>query len=98
MTYEQAKAIARWLLLLLGCALGLMTLGYFSRTPEERIASEYHIQPKDVHLAGPKPHDCEFDAVPYGNKYCHYEKATELERNDTGKVVAVYQHWNKVED
>ncbi len=25
-------------------------------------------------VVDPKPHDCEFNAVPYGAKYCHYEK------------------------
>jgi len=35
-------------------------------------ATEYRLPSQKVTI-DKKPHDCEYNAAPYGNKYCHYE-------------------------
>jgi hypothetical protein len=65
---------AYWVLFCL--VLAVAVIGTFVRLTEDeqtRLAEQYHVTKNRVYIT-PKPHDCEFEAVPYGKKYCHYEK------------------------
>ncbi len=64
---------------------------------KQRLAEKYQISQDAVSIA-PKPHGCDFDDAPLGNKHCHYERKEELVRNEQGKVIAVYVTWDKLEE
>jgi hypothetical protein len=70
-------------------------------TPEaEQLAGQYHVS-KDKVVIQPKPHGCDFDDAPLGNKHCHYEKSMDVERDCPSsdcRVLAVYVSWRKVEE
>jgi hypothetical protein len=65
----------------LGCLAGLVIVAaigfgvyYFLFMPDkDYLASKYNV-PVDRVAAPPKPHGCDFDDAPLGNKHCHYEK------------------------
>jgi hypothetical protein len=44
-----------------------------------------------------KPHDCDFDKAPIGNKECHYQRIVGTVKETDGKT-SVYAGWQKVED
>lgn len=47
-----------------------------------------------------KPHDCEFDKAPIGNKYCHFDKIVTTKNGDESvnyKTLVVVT-WNKVSE
>jgi hypothetical protein len=47
----------------------------------------------------PKPHGCDFDDAPLGNKHCHYEKQVDAARACSEcPVTAVYVSWRKIEE
>jgi hypothetical protein len=73
----------------------------FWLTPEkERLANEYSVSQDKVFIE-PKPHGCDFDDAPLGNKHCRYEKQVDVERACPGpdcKVTVVYVGWRKVEE
>ena len=54
--------------------------------------SYYEHQGKHV-FAEKKPHDCEFDSVPYGDKHCHYARV--LIENENHSVII---NWKRIED
>ncbi len=70
-------------------------------TPEaDRLAEQYHVS-EDKIAVEPKPHGCDFDDAPLGNKHCHYEKSVDVTRacpTDDCRVTAVYVSWRKVEE
>lgn len=79
--------------------LGILAL-YFVvdwLTPEkEKLAEQYKISPDKV-IVEPKPHGCDFDDAPLGNKHCHYEEEiTPMRACDTCSVTNVYVSWRKV--
>jgi hypothetical protein len=45
-------------------------------------AIRHNVAYDHIHIMMPKPHDCEFDAAPMGNKYCHYKPIYDLKGND----------------
>lgn len=45
-----------------------------------------------------KPHNCEWDAAPLGNKYCHYEENVAVTWDNAGKATQVYVSWVKHSD
>jgi hypothetical protein len=49
----------------------------------------------------PKPHDCDFDSAPRGNKYCDYETVSNAEWEECGRpqcsLKALHMSWRKVE-
>lgn len=49
-------------------------------------------------LITPKPHGCDFEDAPLGNKHCHYERKEDTIRNEQQKVIAVYVTWDRVEE
>jgi len=59
-------------------------------------AIEYGVHYDQIHL-DKRPHDCEYDASPLGNKYCHYEKHATVEKRGEQNT-AVYITWVKKED
>jgi hypothetical protein len=58
-------------------------------------------QAKYQTLVDPKPHDCDFDSTPVGDKYCAYETVTDAEYEECGKpqcgLKDVHVGWRKVE-
>ena len=60
-------------------------------------AIKYEV-PKDKVYVESEPHDCEWGKAPLGNKYCHFEKVVATDKDEHGKVTAVYVSWNKVSD
>ena len=70
-------------------------------TPEkQQLAEQYHIS-KDAVFIEPKPHGCDFDDAPLGNKHCHYEKVIDADKACAGldcRVKAVYVSWRKLSD
>jgi hypothetical protein len=74
---------------------------YYWFTPEvDHLAEQYKVS-KDKVIIQPKPHGCDFDDAPLGNKHCHYEKSVDVERTCPGpncQAIAVYVLWRKVEE
>jgi hypothetical protein len=70
-------------------------------TPEvDRLAEQYSVS-KDKIIVEPKPHGCDFDDAPLGNKHCHYEKSVDVTRacpSPGCQVTAVYVSWRKIEE
>jgi hypothetical protein len=75
---------------------------------KEKIAEEYHVS-TDAVVINHKPHGCDFEDAPLGNKHCHYEKTvtaynaqglqvggdqTPLYSNDTNTNKAIISHDN----
>jgi hypothetical protein len=70
------------------------------QTEQEKLAAQYHIAKKNV-VVEPKPHGCEFDDAPLGNKHCHYHESVETIRacgEPDCRVTSVYVSWKKIED
>lgn len=63
-------------------------LGWY--TPES-VAAHYKVAKGYVEA---KPHDCEFNSVPYGDKHCHYKARADVHRAESYAVI----YWDKVED
>jgi hypothetical protein len=67
---------------------------------QARISNEYNV-PQDHVFVYPKPHGCDFDDAPLGNKHCHYEKHVDVERACPApdcRVASVYVSWSKVDE
>lgn len=80
--------------------LGMVVLLYWLTPEEYRLAERYQVS-KDRVIIEPKPHGCDFGDAPLGNKHCHYEKETNVQRACPGpdcRAVAVYVSWRKVEE
>src|SRR5215469_4914762 len=65
------------------------------------VASFGHGSPQQYQtLVDPKPHDCDFDSAPVGEKYCDYETITNAEWEQCGKpqcgLKDVHVSWRKV--
>jgi hypothetical protein len=50
-----------------------------------KYASEYMLDPEQVTIEH-KPHDCDWDSAPLGNKHCHYEEFVTVYNQD-GKII-----------
>jgi len=72
---------------------GAMWLFPNSRTG---YAMKYEAEEKNVFIE-PRPHDCEWDKAPIGNKYCHFDKIVQTNTNQNGKK-EVYVNWRKVNE
>jgi hypothetical protein len=73
---------------------------YWVMSEKERLAQQYRVS-QDKIVVEPKPHGCDFDDAPLGNKHCHYEKQVEVQRACPGpdcQVTSVYVSWRKVEE
>ena len=74
--------------------------GLLADREADRLADQYHV-PKDKIVIEPKPHGCDFDDAPLGNKHCHYEKSVDVARGCPApdcQVAAVYVSWKKVDE
>jgi hypothetical protein len=81
---------------LLVCAL--IAADYWFRTEKQRLADEFKVPQEKVFIES-KPHGCDFDDAPLGNKHCHFEKQVDASRSCTGcSVTAVYVRWRRVEE
>jgi len=61
---------AFWLAVLLGVVIWIV--GWFFE-PQWWFSLRYNVPYEQVTL-NKKPHDCEYETAPLGNKNCHYEK------------------------
>jgi hypothetical protein len=78
----------------------ILVVIYWLTPEQEKLANEYHISKQNV-VVEPKPHGCDFDDAPLGNKHCHFEKNVDVERACSlpdCRVTAVYVSWHKVGD
>jgi hypothetical protein len=70
-------------------------------TPDkEKLANEYKVDQDKVFVEA-KPHGCDFDDAPLGNKHCRFEKVVDVERacpEPDCRVTGVYVSWRKVEE
>jgi hypothetical protein len=79
----------------LGCLLGFGVVAaiaygvyYFFFMPDkDRLSGKYNVPIERVD-APPKPHGCDFDDAPLGNKHCHYDKHVYV-YDKTGQVIEV---------
>ena len=65
-----------------------------------KLANQYNI-PESQILIDPKPHGCDFDDAPLGNKHCHYEKNVQTTKACPApdcKVTAMHVSWLTVEE
>ena len=46
----------------------------------------------------PKPHDCDFDKAPRGDKECHFDRIVTTDNSGKDRKVTVYVGWQKVEE
>lgn len=88
-------------LFVLGIVLVIIGFAIYWFQPEaDRLAEQYHVS-KDKVIIEPKPHGCDFDDAPLGNKHCHYEKSVDVQRECSRpdcQAVAVYVSWRKIEE
>lgn len=92
---EKAVKVA----VLAGLAIvGLMLLVEWLTPEQDKLAEKYNIA-KDKVIIESKPHGCDFDDAPLGNKHCHYEKDVLPMRDcDSCPVKSLYVSWRKVEE
>jgi hypothetical protein len=67
---------------------------------KDRLELQYHVSQDNI-VIEPKPHGCDFDDAPLGNKHCHFEKHVDVERACPGpdcRVTSVYVSWRKVDE
>jgi hypothetical protein len=60
-----------------------------------RYSIEYETDQSNVYVE-PKPHDCDFNKAPLGDKECHFEKVVTT-GTANGKI-SVYVTWEKVQE
>jgi hypothetical protein len=86
---------AAWLAVIIAVIYFLYTMLAPDKT---KIANEYNVPESQVFVA-PKPHGCDFDDAPLGNKHCHFEKVVQTTTacpEPNCKVTAVSVNWQKV--
>jgi hypothetical protein len=92
-----AFQIARWGILgFMGIAV-LLLLASWLRPEKDQLAERYHVAPENVFIE-PKPHGCDFDDAPLGNKHCHFERQESTVKSNSGEITAVYVTWHKAND
>jgi hypothetical protein len=90
---DLGRAAGTVLLVILGCiALGFVieygsVKGYY--------ALQNNVDPEKVTII-PKPHDCDFDKAPIGNKECHYEAVVTKDHDERGYYVII--NWRRVDE
>jgi hypothetical protein len=98
--FEQLEAsiiFVSWVAVLLGVIWWLLPSSF---TAPINYQVQYDV-PRDHLFLTPRPHDCDFDKAPMGNKECHFKKLVTVEHNDPNlpyKVTDVYINWEKVQD
>jgi hypothetical protein len=95
--WEATKSLSKasfWLGTLFFC---MYRMGYFLTPEEQHLAEKYHVSQDAVFIA-PKPHRCDFDDVPVGNKHCHFDRKEGVERDDQGNIRSVSVTWDKVQE
>jgi len=88
-------ALCLFAVLLLQCSLWLVKNSNYD-APAFVYAWAYNVEPNQV-FKSPKPNDCEWEAAPSGDKFCHYDKAIDAENDEAGKP-SVWVDWAKVDD
>jgi hypothetical protein len=62
--------IVAWFFFLVFAVAGLK---YCTESEQQRYAGKYDLKPEQVTIEK-KPHDCDYQTSPLGNKNCHYER------------------------
>ena len=76
---------------------GFGLLLYWFTPEKEKLADQYHVSQENVFVTA-KPHGCDFNDAPLGNKHCHYEKYVDVERacpEVSCQVTVVHVRWQK---
>ncbi len=85
----------------LAIVLVIMYLFFSWLTPiQDDLADKYKVSKTDVTVE-PKPHGCDFEDAPLGNKHCHYEKVVDTDKACPApdcRITKVYVSWRKVEE
>ena len=76
---------------------GMYWMGYFLTPEEQHLAQKYHVSQDAVFIA-PKPHGCDLEEAPPGNKHCHFDRNEVVIRDNQGKITAVSVTWEKVQE
>jgi hypothetical protein len=70
----ELSGVLGWLSgLVLIAAIGFGVYYFFFMPEKDRLSGRYNVPIERVD-APPKPHGCDFDDAPLGNKHCHFEK------------------------
>jgi hypothetical protein len=78
----------------------LLVVEYWFVPEKVRLAKDYGV-PQDKVVIEPKPHGCDYDDAPLGNKHCHYEKIVDTEKACPAqdcRITRVYVKWRRVEE
>jgi hypothetical protein len=62
-----------------------------------KFAMQNFVRPDKVSVAD-KPHDCNWDVAPLGNKYCHYEEVPIINHDQSGNIESIYVSWSKIRE
>lgn len=62
-----------------------------------KVAMQKFVHLTQVSVAD-KPHDCNWDAAPIGNKYCHYDETLFAFTDKNRRVEMIYVNWIKVKE
>lgn len=76
---QMFSLISKWLLGIL--VLALVVWWLLPIDWRIKYASEYMLDPEQVDIER-KPHDCDWDSAPLGNKHCHYEEFVTVYNQD----------------
>jgi hypothetical protein len=99
--WKQVLRLIGWaVVVIIVIIVGIVAFEYWRLGDKGRFALQYHISP-DVVVVEPRPHGCDFDDPPLGNKHCHFEKEVDVERvcpEASCQVTGVYVTWYKVND
>jgi hypothetical protein len=90
-----AKFVFTWIAVLVVVAIAGVLLYYIFASDKQKLSDTSGVSESQI-ILDPKPHGCDFDDAPLGNKHCHCEKVVTPEKDSSGKVTAVYVYWNKV--
>ena len=72
--FDGLGSLLGWLSGLVLVALAAGGIYYFYFMPDKDFLSSKYNVPVERVSAPPKPHGCDFDDAPLGNKHCHYDK------------------------
>lgn len=80
-------------------ALSITSCGQEDKPGQQQLTIEQQLSKYQVFE--PKPHDCDFDTIPRGNKYCDYETVSNAEWEECGRphcsLKALHMSWRKIE-
>jgi hypothetical protein len=97
---ETVRGILAVAMVTLVVALGVGLLSVWMTPEADQLAERYQLS-KDRVFVQTKPHGCEYNDSPLGEKHCHYEKTVDVSREcpaDNCRVTGVHVSWRRVEE